>query len=109
MIQNRAFSKSFYVQEPTVITIAPNPLVPKISLICDKGDSIRIIVKQNNTKALALNFEGSNAKGQEIFFKSPLFKGGKLDGFINSVLQKATSLKHAVILVENVKSSLLKP
>lgn len=108
-ISSGKFKKSFAVLEPSVITIAPNQYVPKITLISDVGDSLRIKIKQDAEHAFTLHFSGSNAKGQEILNNSPLFKGGPLEQILDSTLRTTSTLKEAEIQLEKTKDKLFHP
>lgn len=110
VIENQSFNKSFAINGTGIITIAPNTNIPKIYVICDKEGDIELNVKKDKEKGFIVGFNGKNAKGQQLFYDSKLFKGFLLNEIINeNIIKKAVSVNQIIKNIERLKDSLFQP
>lgn len=102
--------KSFSIDSTMFIMIADNPFVPKIRMVVCKDDSVHILVNQDTiSHKVSVHFTGSNAKGHEIYYNSPLFVGGKTLGIVYPFLGKLRNLDEAIEKTEQLKGKLFSP
>ncbi len=73
IVHNGGFNKSIDVADVSIVTIVSDKYLPKISIICEKNDSVRLRIVQNRNETYDVQFDGNNAEGQIFFYQSPVF------------------------------------
>ncbi len=109
LLLNNRFEKFITVKNTNVITISPNKYIPKVYLICSKGDSITLSFTQRDSKVIEVSFKGSNSDGHKILNQSTLFNIPKLVSLMDSLFLENTTAKKTFKQLEKVKASLFKP
>lgn len=110
VIKNKRFEKVMYVTNTSIINIMPSEYSPKISIICEKGDLIKLGVVQVGSYSYDIKFEGSNSEGQKFFYQSPLFHNYQLipilSIIIEGLLKNDLSLNASINKLDSFKNKL---
>lgn len=109
LLLNSRFEKLITLKNTNVITISPNKYIPKVYLICSKGDIINLIFTEKDNKVIEVSFKGSNSDGHKILNQSTLFNIPKLLNLMDSSFLYNSTAKDVFNQLEKVKDSLFKP
>lgn len=107
-IKNNSFKKTFYLNGSGVIMINPSNYSPKVKLIVNTGDKIKIHIKRDKNNFI-VRFEGSNALGLEELYDSPYATRKKLTPFIGDLIPKTKNTDEVINEIENIKLKALAP
>lgn len=107
-ISGNKFQKKFVFDGSGIITIGPSRYVPKIYLICNRGDNILINIKNNKQGEKIVLFEGNNAEGNNKFHKRT--RGSSLDKIIeNNITIKKNNKDSTLTILKYTLNRLIKP
>lgn len=108
MIKKGTFKKTFVLNGSGVIMLNGSNYSPKIKLIVNSNDKIKIDIKKEQN-GYNVKFEGNNALGLQELYNSQYLTRKKLTPLIGDLIPKTKNSEETINEIENIKLQALAP